>query len=32
MTAEKRIQIDIALAKEAFAKNWLSDIALVSSS
>jgi hypothetical protein len=28
----KRLQIDIALAKEAFVKNWLPDIALVSSS
>jgi hypothetical protein len=31
MTAERRLQIDIALAREGFDRNWISDIALVSS-
>jgi hypothetical protein len=31
MTAERRLQIDIALAKDEFQRNWITDVALVSS-
>jgi hypothetical protein len=31
MTAEHRLQIDIALAREGFDRRWISDIALVAS-
>jgi hypothetical protein len=31
MTAECRLQIDIALAREGFDRKWISDIALVAS-
>jgi hypothetical protein len=31
MTAERRLQIDIALAREGFDRRWISDIALVAS-
>jgi hypothetical protein len=31
MTAERRLQIDIALAREGFDRKWISDIALVAS-
>jgi hypothetical protein len=31
MTAERRLRIDIALAREGFDRKWISDIALVAS-
>jgi hypothetical protein len=31
MTAERRLQIDIALAREGFDRKWISNIALIAS-